>query len=595
MSLRVGMKIRNLDAALSYGQRGYHILPLHAVDAVGCTCRKSSCDSPGKHPRTAHGVKDASTEDAVIRRWWTQWPEANIGIATGEQSGVLVLDVDPRNGGLESLQAAEREFGSLPQTVMVETGGAGRHYYFSYNAGIRGRTGFRPGLDLKTDGGYVVAPPSRHISGKLYRFAPERALGDIALAACPAWLLQTLPENERPGPDDALFTQGNRNSSLFKLGRDMARSNPGVERLTWFLSWCNKNFCHPPLDESEVLEIAANADKYAKNSAAAQGKKDGGVFSPRPLGALIKEVEEAGEMEPKWIWFGYIPEATFALLAGSPKTGKSTIAAQLVAAIAKQEAFLGQATTRVKVLWLALEERPQDLARRFKKLGVSEGVEVHVGPLRSSRENMEKLRKYVEASGIKLVVVDTLAKFWNVRDENSAAEVDNAVLGILELTRSAKVAVVVLHHMRKSLGDYGEGIRGSSALFGSVDTALVMLRKSENRRTLEVIGRFDEAPESKLLDFVDGAYKAVGSAHEAASVESRARDKKFLGFVKEIFETVPRIASRAGEKESTARKILRRLLEAREVETRGSGRRGDPEEFRRPGAAPKAAAAPVAA
>jgi hypothetical protein len=82
-----------LDAALAYAQRGWAVLPLHTVRNGQCSCGNTTCSSPGKHPHTTHGVKDATTDKATIEQWWSQWPEANIGIATGAISRLVVLDV----------------------------------------------------------------------------------------------------------------------------------------------------------------------------------------------------------------------------------------------------------------------------------------------------------------------------------------------------------------------------------------------------------------------------------------------------------------------------------------------------------------------
>ena len=89
-----------LQAALVYAKRGLPVLPLHAPDAGReCSCGKGKCPSPGKHPRTAHGLKDATVDLVTINSWWSTWPTANIGIATGKASGLVALDIDPRHGG----------------------------------------------------------------------------------------------------------------------------------------------------------------------------------------------------------------------------------------------------------------------------------------------------------------------------------------------------------------------------------------------------------------------------------------------------------------------------------------------------------------
>src|SRR4029077_2945703 len=102
-----------LNAALEYAKEGWPVLPLR-----------------GKVPRTKHGVKDATRDAAQIIAWWTRWPDANIGLATGQASGYLVLDVDIKNGkrGDESLRKLESEHGPLPKTRHSVTASGGSHY-----------------------------------------------------------------------------------------------------------------------------------------------------------------------------------------------------------------------------------------------------------------------------------------------------------------------------------------------------------------------------------------------------------------------------------------------------------------------------------
>lgn len=166
-----------LDAALEYASQGLCVIPLHSIRNGKCTCRRSAgCGSPGKHPRTANGVHDASRDRSVIRAWWQRWLDANVGIATGAESGLVVLDIDPRNGGDESFTRLGDMIGALPVSVRVRTGGGGFHLYLEHpNTQVRNRTlDGLPGIDIKGDGGYVVAPPSVHASGQVYRFANQR-------------------------------------------------------------------------------------------------------------------------------------------------------------------------------------------------------------------------------------------------------------------------------------------------------------------------------------------------------------------------------------------------------------------------------------
>ena len=119
-----------MEAARAYARRGWRVLPVHTGKDGTCTCGRAGCDSPAKHPRTAHGAKDATTDETQIRAWWTTRPNGNIGIATGTESGIVVVDLDPRNGGDKSLADFEAKHGSLPLTPKVRTGGGGAHFYF---------------------------------------------------------------------------------------------------------------------------------------------------------------------------------------------------------------------------------------------------------------------------------------------------------------------------------------------------------------------------------------------------------------------------------------------------------------------------------
>lgn len=120
------------------------------------------CKPGGKEPLTPRGHLDATTDATRINGYWNAHPGANIGIPTGKRSGFLVLDID--EGGAESLHELEREHGELPATCAVETGSGGKHYYFRYPAGedVRNSAGkLGPGLDIRGEGGYIIAPPSR--------------------------------------------------------------------------------------------------------------------------------------------------------------------------------------------------------------------------------------------------------------------------------------------------------------------------------------------------------------------------------------------------------------------------------------------------
>ena len=158
------------QTALRYAEMGWAIVPLYWPQRGVCSCREAEhCGSPGKHPLTKNGVHDASTDADVIRGWFKDWPRANIAIACGERSGLLVFDVDTRNGGEQRLQTFIDRYGLIPATPKVATGGGGWHYYFGYE-GAAFPKDWGNGLDLLGDGRMAVAPYSEHVSGRRYRW-----------------------------------------------------------------------------------------------------------------------------------------------------------------------------------------------------------------------------------------------------------------------------------------------------------------------------------------------------------------------------------------------------------------------------------------
>lgn len=177
----------SLSAALAYADRGWPVLPLWWPTSGGaCACGRSDCSKPGKHPLVRRGFHAAATEPDLIRRWWARWPQANVGIRTGAASGLLVVDVDGV-AGKESLRALSRDHGAL-RAAWVRTGSGGWHAYVRPPEGQRvpnsvGRLG--PGLDIRADGGSIVAPPSRHASGGRYQWLRPEAQTPRA----PEWLI----------------------------------------------------------------------------------------------------------------------------------------------------------------------------------------------------------------------------------------------------------------------------------------------------------------------------------------------------------------------------------------------------------------------
>ncbi len=233
-----------VDAALRYAGRGFPVFP---------------CESHGKRPRTRNGLTDATTDPAVIERWWRADGNANVALVTGSASGLVVLDVDGDEGS-ETLRTLERDHEPLPRTASVVTPNGGGHYYFRHPGGRLPNTvrQLGAGLDTRGDGGYVLAPPS--IGGNGRRYEPdERA----RLAEIPAWLLERLrtPQGARESSPASEWLQivrgveeGARNQSLARLVGHLLRRYVDVDLVAEMAQLVNGRF-RPPLPAAEVDQI----------------------------------------------------------------------------------------------------------------------------------------------------------------------------------------------------------------------------------------------------------------------------------------------------------------------------------------------------
>jgi putative DNA primase/helicase len=260
-----------LAAALDYARK-VKVFPLHSTNAAGrCSCGRADCDSPGKHPRTAHGHLEATDDPERIREWWTRWPAANIGLACGA-SGRGVVDVDERDGrpGLDNWFALKQELRvELEETAIVETPSGGLHIHF-LAAGRRIGSGndlLGAGIDVKGEGGYVLLPPSA-IAGVEYAWVDGHGLEQTTVI--PAALAERLEfvasqngSGRRSGQigAGAEIPGGRRNETLFRDACAMRRRGHTRQEIQAAISEKNKR-CSPPLSAVEVRHIVESASRY---------------------------------------------------------------------------------------------------------------------------------------------------------------------------------------------------------------------------------------------------------------------------------------------------------------------------------------------
>jgi P4 family phage/plasmid primase-like protien len=213
-------------------------------------------------------VKDATRDINAFKALIGDRERFNLGIATGSASGVIVIDIDPRNGGDEGIATLEGKLGPLPATLTAITGGGGRHFYFQNpdKGGLK-KTILAPGVDLLGEGSYAVAPPSKHATGRRYHWKPPAGLRRAIAELPDAWIAfarrkttASLKHSE-PAPSNAI-SKGERNTELTRIAGQLRRTGLLQTELLVALRAVNQKRCRPPLVDREIAQIATSVGKY---------------------------------------------------------------------------------------------------------------------------------------------------------------------------------------------------------------------------------------------------------------------------------------------------------------------------------------------
>lgn len=271
-----------LKHALLYAQFGWAVFPVSP---------NSKIPFPG-----THGCKDGSKKEDDVVKMFEKYKDCNIAVSTGVYSGIIVIDIDNKNGGSGelALEELEAKYGKLPETVEAFTPSGGRHLFFKAPVGIRisnSTNNLGKYLDVRGDGGYVLLAPSS-IDGKEYSFEVEHSPFIFPLADIPQWLLGLVQETKRDydinlAEKDRIIKEGARDDRLFEIAK-VARNSGLTDQASLFayLQGVNINNCRPPLDEKSVMKIVNSILSYEdkKSEAVATGtvliwdKTEGGVF-----------------------------------------------------------------------------------------------------------------------------------------------------------------------------------------------------------------------------------------------------------------------------------------------------------------------------
>lgn len=456
-----------LATALSYIARGWAVLPIRPRT---------------KLPATTHGLKDATRDEATVRDWWTRWPSAGVGIATGQASGLVVLDVDGE-AGRRSLTLLEEKIGVLPQTLRSKTG-RGEHLFFALpgNGQARCSAGkLGDGLDVRGDGGYVVVAPSVHPNGGRYRWA-----NDCLPAPLPSPLVKLLAESpratvRRAGAATEKIPEGRRNAVLASLAGTMRRRGMGFNAIHAALEAENAARCDPPLPPAEVESIASSVTRYAPATDPHKSSEQGSE------GVVLRPFSEIEPTPLRWFWPGRIPLGKLCLLIGDPGLGKSLLTLDIAARASRGIAFAdGAACEPGEVVFLSAEDDAADTIRpRLDAAGADpsrihliEAVKVRLqdGTLSEKSFSLESDIDALESALAalpqpRLVVIDPISAYLGGTDSHTNAEVRGLLAPLAALAARRKIAVVAVSHLRKSAGSAVHRAIGSIAFAAAARSA----------------------------------------------------------------------------------------------------------------------------
>ena len=277
--------------ALAFAKHGHPVFPLHypvGTDQLVCSCGRLCGRDAAKHPYAKlakNGAHSATLETGVIKYWFGMVvPDANLGVACDR---LVVLDIDPRHDGDQSLAELEHEC-ALPETWRTLTGGGGEHILFSCPDGVSIKNysstpgsvpPFGPGIDIRARGGYIVAPPSRHINGRHYEFSVDHHPQDTPLAPLPDWLVERLTVRRtapsiagapipEPTPGSVwaeLTTQPiseYRDQAALKILGHLFRHNVDYDLARGMMHAWNSAWCKPQLGYHELDRLIDRVANY---------------------------------------------------------------------------------------------------------------------------------------------------------------------------------------------------------------------------------------------------------------------------------------------------------------------------------------------
>jgi len=479
-----------LKTALRYAAMGWPVLPLVPNRKV---------------PATAHGVHDATTDAEQIKRWWTENPTYNVGIAAGKESGLVVFDVDPRNGGLDGWDDWKKLAGPHEDGATQLTAGGGYHYLALYDPAITSCK-LEQGVDLLSDGKYFVAYPST-INGKRYEWeGSDDPLEGVAPFRIPQpWLDQYLNRSKKKISTDAELIKGNRNDGLTAVAGAMRRHGLGEREILAALEVSNETRCDPPLPASEVARIARSVARYAPEEDTAADVALGSQVAeallakslPPPANDWIVKADDFSAQPAAINWWVkmWVQKQALMMVHGPSGGGKTFVVLDWLLHIAAgRPEWAGLKVKKGTVLYLAGEGHAGLRARiaAWKHHHQVAEVDFYLSTDAIDLNKPDGLRRVIEAVEAlgfipDIIAVDTVHRHME-GDENSAADTKTFIDACDSLISHFNATVLLVHHTGNS-EEAQHRARGSSAWRGALDIEISVAPPKKKGGAIKVIQR----------------------------------------------------------------------------------------------------------
>ncbi len=526
------MKSIRKESALSTAKNGWPVFPVWSCTSGKCDCGKKDCDNPGKHPcgrLASTGLYSGTIEQGLISGWFEEYPDANIGIRTGDVSAMFVVDIDRGKGegdGFEHLKHLDPEGLGWDgiETVKSRTGSGGGHLFFALPAELNVQNAVKvqgTAIDVRGNGGYVIAPPSQNGAGP-YRW--EVAPNEVELAGCPGWLLEFIrgkTSPEKSGPTTFIFdgtlqdhpgaSKGERNDVGCRLiGGYLAEYGLTNDLSAVAVEWGSR--CTPALAESEVRRMVAGLAKkhLASNPPSSKAK-------PKAKPALITmRSADVEEEELIWLWSNRFLTGHINILAGDPGLGKSLQAVDAAARVSTGRDWPdGSPCQRGKVVYCTTEDafnsvvKPRlsaahaDHSQVIFVAGVryadgDEGamfLDEHIGLLNAELKQHE--------GEVRLLILDTLQSYVSSEtNTNNNASSRRIMTPLKRLAETHQVAVLCLEHLTKGSrpGSSTYRVQGSIAFTGAARSVWIVVADPDDKsRRIVQASKTNLAPDNEGL------------------------------------------------------------------------------------------------